>query len=634
MAAVILGTGLLVGAAAHAQGPRLDVMWARQAPGAVITLDGVLDEPAWSKADAMLIRYRVDNGIPGSGWQEEGGKLVKDSTRVIMKSLVVGNQLYLGFEVPDSSIGGARDFNRFDGFLMALKDHASLGAPKPPDEYFYSWWYPDSCDANPSAPGKMPDFHGRWGDRPSFCTARTPEMIAAWDAVTKVHGLSNSDAVPDTGYTVEMRMDLGVMGYNAAQVNGDVVEFNVSIYDCDWFWPLNLARFGSNRSWWQSPWGNVMWYSQVQIHTMPSVTINSGPEPIVPPDMVLHASTAPNVNVDGFLTDAAWATADSINLRYDDQVLRDSYPGVMKYRSGQFQPTVNGGTSTVFDPGDATVKWFTKADSLFLGFDVRDQYVQFVDLQDRWDGFVMTIFDRVARWRDHNLQGRRITFHVGPGGTGVAEDYLLSLRDTLGGARFALKLKPNTIPDTTGGGPTGQLDEGYTAEIVIDLTKLGYPHGLGDRILWFGVDLYDGDSFGLPATLAYGTRTWFAAEREHECCPAVVYMQPPAGTAGVPTDVDVGTRFAVLGNQPNPFRSVTMIHYAVDRPSRVSLEVFDLSGRLVTSRSLGQVTERDGQFAFSHPGLHTGLYLVRLKAIDSITGEQRTSAAGKMMFLE
>ena len=54
---------------------------------------------------------------------------------------------------------------------------------------------------------------------------RTPEQIAAWDAVTVVHGTANTDATADTGYTVEMRFDLNVIGYDVTRPQGDVIEF-------------------------------------------------------------------------------------------------------------------------------------------------------------------------------------------------------------------------------------------------------------------------------------------------------------------------------------------------------------------------------------------------------------------------
>jgi hypothetical protein len=81
---------------------------------------------------------------------------------------------------------------------------------------------------------------------------------------------------------------------------------------------------------------------------------------------------------------------------------------VLKHRSGQFQPVVNGGTSTVFDPGDATVKWFFKNDSLFLGFDVNDESVTEQSVVDRWDGFIVSINDRVIRGNDQTLRSRRL----------------------------------------------------------------------------------------------------------------------------------------------------------------------------------------------------------------------------------
>ena len=626
---VCLAISLLAAWPARAQ-RLLDVIWARQAPpGTVITLDGVLDEPAWAAAESKTIRYTHflgdQNGIPGSGFQEEGGKLVKDSTNATLKFLVVGNQLYLGITCPDSSIGGGPDFNRFDGLLMSFKDHTVADHPKPPAEYFYSWWYPDTCDHNPSAVDKLPDFHGKYGNRTSFCDTRSLGMIKAWDAGTKVHGHSNSDTTPDTSYVMEMRVNLDSLGYNVTQAAGDVVEFGISIYDCDWYWPINLARFGSNRTWWQSPWGRDMWYEQVQVWSKPSVTTSSGAVPIVGPDLTLNPG-ATTVTVNGLLTEPVWATADSLRITYNDNALRDTYPSVLKFRAGQYQAPVNGGTAPILNPGDATVKWFFKSDSLYLGFDVRDGVVQDGPLFDRWDGFIVSINDRVGRWRDNNLAGRRITFHVGPGGTGVAEDYLLTLRDTLNGAKFALALKPMTTVDTLG----QDLDQGYTAELKIDLTKLGYPAGRGDGVLWAGFDLLDGDSF-TPSTRSTGTRTWWGRQYENECCPAYVFMG--TGSVDVPIAGNASTPFALLGNSPNPFQASTRIRYVLDRPGVVSLEVFDLAGRRVSSRSLGMQSKHNGEFAFTDPRLRTGLYLYRLKAVDPATGAVRTSGAGKMMLM-
>ena len=174
-------------------------------------------------------------------------------------------------------MGGSTQFNRFDGLLMCMKNHLSGGYPAPVNEYLYSWW--NDQDPQAADPGKMPIFIGTWAELPHG-SPRTPAQIDAWDAVTVVHGITNTDAVADTGYTVEMRFNLTPMGYDVTQPAGDIVEWNLSIYDCDYFWPLDGFKFSANRAWWQSPWGNVGWYHEVRIHARPDVTISSGPVPV------------------------------------------------------------------------------------------------------------------------------------------------------------------------------------------------------------------------------------------------------------------------------------------------------------------------------------------------------------------
>jgi hypothetical protein len=618
---------------AWAQAPRIDVLWARQAPGATITLDGVLDEPAWASAEQKLVRYTYwagdQNGIPGSGYVAEGGKLTRDSTYAILKFLVVGNQLYMAAVCRDTSVGGSADFNRFDGFLMGIKDHLNAGHPKPPVEYFYSWWYPDPCDPDPVAPGKLPDFRGRYGNRDPQCGPRTPEMIAAWDAFTRVRGLSNSDAVLDSGYVVEMRFDLGVLGYDVTDTDGDVVEFNIQIYDVDWYWPFDINRMSADRTWWQSPWGLDIYYHQVQIHSRPGVNLTSGAVPVVAPDVeIRNADSFASPVIDGAMNEAVWTAAPFFDIRYGDDALRDTYPGVLRYRAGQYQPEVLGATATVLDPGNLRVKWFFKADTLFLGYDVTDVAVGNHPIEDRWDGVRTTINHRVLRWRDHNLESRALTFRIGAGGALIPEEYLPVLRDSLNGARFALQLKPGTTVDTVG----TDDDAGYTVEMAITLTKLGYPAGRGDGILFIGFDYLDGDAF-FPTTLSYATRTWWGRERQHSCCPAWAYLNP-ALTVDAPLPGGGVAEFGLVGNAPNPFRSTTMIRYALDRPGEVSLEVFDLAGRRVARDALGMQPAGSRQHAFTAKGLGTGLYLYRIRVAEPGTGAVRSTRSGKMMLVD
>ena len=644
IALLLLGAALACVSPALGQGKREDAIWARSTNGAPITLDGVLSEPAWAFAESTLIRYGYDSGIPGSGFQYEGGKIVKDSTYAKLKFLVSGNYLYVAAVVRDSSIGGDVDFNRVDGFLMQMKDHSAPTLPAPPREYMYSWWSPtDTLHAHDA--GRGPCIRGYWVppdtnyvdgcDRP-----RTPEQIDAWDAACVVDGVANRDTVPggivpanDVKYTVEMKFGLTAMGYDVTRPQGDIIEWGVSIKDADWVWDTYqrfLKRFGSNRTWWQSPWGLDAWYDEVHIYAKPSVTISSGPLMNIPPEVrVANGAAWPAPQINGYLNEPVWSVAPKFDIRWGDTALRDGYPGVGPWRSGQYQPNVNGGQANVSDPGDATVRWFFKDDTLYFGFDVRDKWVQYVPLYDRYDGIMVNLNDRGARYRDNNLEARWLTYIVGPTGTGLALDYLPFLRDTALGARVAMAMKGGTVPDTIGFSP----DSGYTIEMAIDLTKLGYPHGLGDRALFVGLNLMDGDSFGSSTADSYATRQWWFWQQQRECCPAWAYLDP---NLGIPTDVpgpQSPESFQLLGNYPNPFRSLTAIRYVLAAASDVTFEVFDPQGRLVVRRALGMQSAGGHEATFSNPGLRAGIYLYRMRAADPLSGAERAALSGKMLLV-
>jgi hypothetical protein len=620
----LLGLALAVAAPALAQAPipRQDAIWARRSAGP-ITLNGILSEPAWAKAESINVRMGVDAGIPGSGWKYEGGMLPNDPTDATLKFLVVGNQLYLGARFRDKSIGGDSIWQRFDGILMGLKDHADPAAPKPPAEYFYAWWYP-----TPQTTSQAPAFLGRWGSTPAGAP-RTPEQIAAWDAVTVVHGTVNTDAgAPDTDWTVEMRFNLTPMGYDTSKPTGEIIEWNVSVYDCDWWWPLDNLHFASNRVWYQSPWGNAAWYDEVHIFTRPDVTTSSTVLPALRPELyVPNGAAYPVPTIDGNLSDAAWAHAYSFQIQYGNAALRQTYPGVGPYRSGEFQPTVNGGKAFVADPNLATVKVFYRDNKLFMGFDVADQVVQYAASVDRWDGFIVSINDRGVRDPlDNVLKPRRLSFQVGPAGTALAQDYLLTMVGA-SAASVALTLKPGTTVDTLG----TQADTGYTAEMSLDLTQLGYPSGLGDRALFLGVDHLDGDSF-TPYTDSYGTRAWWFREYEGQCCPVWAHLaDSPPTDSGEPRDETLDG-YVLLGSYPNPSRQ-SSIRYSLAKPSQVMLEVYDVAGKRVVQQTLGVQQSGMREAALDGRGWASGVYFYRLNVVDPESGALRTTLSGRALVM-
>jgi hypothetical protein len=656
----LLLVALVSATPASAQLARTDAIWARNAPPGSITLDGNLNEPVWSAAEQWKIHYHYDmntpvfgtQGIPGSGWKDEGGfppnGTSSDSTNAIIRFLVIGNQLYMGATVPDKSIGGGGGFNYFDGFLMALKDHSAFQpSPKPVFEYLYSWWYPrESGTVSPcaqaidSAMGNPPIFKGRWAPDPvcdgaGAVKVRTANQIAQWDARTVVNGITNSDAMPDVGYTIEMRFNLDSLGYNITKALGDTIEWNLSIYDTDNWWknPLDFS-LSRNRTWWACPWGNIAEQDEVRIYARPSVTTVSGALPTIDPDFRIPTTTMAAPTINGSLNDPVWAAAPSFDLRWNDNALRAGYPSVGKYRSGQFQPTVQSVQAFVGDGGDATVKYFFKGDFLYMGFDVRDIRVESNQSEDLWDGFTVSITHRTdVDPVDHNLQGKGLSFHVGSAGNAVATKDLPALISG-GGAQVALITKAGTTVDSTG---ITADDTGYTAELAVNLTHLGYPAGLGDHTMFLGVTLHDHDMYAPPQgplSDSYATRTWWFREREEQCCPAWTYLDPTF-TFGS-TGVEHGPRpegFEVLGNAPNPFRLTTNVEFTLGRTSDVTLEVFTPDGRLVQSQTLGRCPPGQQRVPLVLTTGRPGLYLYRLKAQDPATGTVVANLSGKMMHI-
>ncbi len=615
---------LFLAVTAQAQVPRDNVFWARTSAGPIV-LDGVLDEVDWAKAETKFIQYEQSAGIPGSGWKLESGAFFPtDPATATVRMLVVGNQLYLGVDVTDESVGGSEEFNRFDGLLMALKDHVADtgGTASPPAEYFYTWWYPQNLDPQPA--GQVPQFLGKWAQLP-YGTPRTQEDIDNWDAVTVVHGTSNDDSDVDAGYTVEMRFNLTPMGYDVTQPGGDILEWNISIYDCDWFWPFNASIFGTQRVWWQSPWGNTAWYDEVRVFARPDVTVDTPVVPFLPPEVVIPRLT-PAPTIDGELTESIWSDASiyEFDLRWNDTALRDSYPEVGPFRSGQFQPEIEGGAAFVVDGADATVKMFFEGSTLYMGFDVRDLVITSHTPIDRWDGFSVSLNDRVVVGADNNLQGRDISFRVDTDGSALAEEYLTTLLSS-GDAQVAISMNPGSVPDNV-----GNVDNGYTAELAVDLTALGYPANLGDRALFIGVVHFDADSF-IPVTDSYATRVWWFRERAGDCCPAWAHLEPTA--VGVLPDFPGDPSAAFAYAVPNPSRGPAL-RYSFPRRARLEFSLYDLRGRLVERRDLGVQGSGERQMQIDWRDHSAGIYLYQLRGIHPTSGEDLGVVHGKTVLVK
>ncbi len=80
------------------------------------------------------------------------------------------------------------------------------------------------------------------------------------------------------------------------------------------------------------------------------------------------------------------------------------------------------------------------------------------------------------------------------------------------------------------------------------------------------------------------------------------------------------TTFAVLPATPNPFRDETHLNLRLDEAQQISVEVFDLLGRRVSTLHDGLISAGSHSFIFRPHGLAGGVYIVR------VVGKNGTSA--------
>jgi hypothetical protein len=202
---------------------------------------------------------------------------------------------------------------------------------------------------------------------------------------------------------------------------------------------------------------------------------------------------------------------------------------------------------------------------------------------------------------------------------------MVTLQDTLGGARARIFLKPGTVVDN----PPMQIDNGYQAEMVVDLTKLGYPTGLGERRLHWGITLFDGDQFSTAAD-SYGNRTWWFREYDNTSGPVWAHLSSTV-FVDVPGETPAPSRLALLGNHPNPFRFGTTVRFALPRAAEVELEVFDLMGRRVSRISGGKMEAGPQQIGVVASDWRAGVYLYRLRVLDPDDGAEMATFNGRML---
>ena len=644
--ATLLALALLVAAPALAQPDRVgqDVVWARDVGSATIALDGTLDEPEWAAAESIRIQWDNPLGFPGSGQFFEtnpfGLEAPSDPTDATVYFLRKGNDLYIGMEAQDASVGGATSLWNFDGIIMAMTnkanrpetfddrdDYSGFGVVR--SEFFYAWFHPaDTTDTGDVVPGIDPrgfsNFFGvGFGD--PMDADRSEE---AWDYATTVDGVANDDfngnatATPDNGYTMEMRIALDSLGWSLSDPMSRV-PLSLAVEDADYAWPQDPAEYVTTRTWWQGRWGNNYNEGVAFVAGDPSVTVSSGPAPAyTEPEFTVPSGTnVPEPTVDGVLDEPAWGVVDpQFRLQYqaDADFLDANLPGVVApTNTFYFHPDAN----PVLDPTVGNITMFYRGSKLYIGLDTDDQAINGSESENTRDGFRLII-----RSRDSTIAGLQY----------AAEHLRLDFSiDSTGSVRFTNapeELMEDGVVETgvsfkgasTVADPT-DIDTGYQMEVAIDLSAIGYDEDLeseGGQI-YIALNYFDGDSLEDDAQ-SYGTRTWIIGERSNGAS-LYGYLDPATlvdtAVEGAPTP----DALRLTGSYPNPTTGRAAVRYELARASEVTVEVFDVLGRRVQRVEAGAQAAGPQQATIDGAALSAGAYVVRVSLADG------TTATGRML---
>ena len=98
-----------------------------------------------------------------------------------------------------------------------------------------------------------------------------------------------------------------------------------------------------------------------------------------------------------------------------------------------------------------------------------------------------------------------------------------------------------------------------------------------------------------------------------------LYVYNPTGVVGIENNTDiVPENYLIIRNYPNPFNSRTKIEVTIPESSHMSLNIYDINGRLVEKISKGNYRKGTYTFSFNADNLTSGVYFVHLKTENEI----------------
>ena len=217
-------------------------------PGSRITVDGQLDESAWTETmPQVTLKYRPSlamiNALPGDGpyvhgWFRAGLGIpaplpaVADTSTGAIRFIFRDNMLYVGLDSDDQAINGQTlSTDRFDGLRVGIRDLS----PDMADNYI---------EGNPVPSRRFTMVVDSMGTARLLEDAKDNPAVQAAAFLKEGSTAGNADDI-DAGYQMEMAIDLSTLGVD---VSNGLVWITATYFDGDDLQDPN-SSYGT-RSWW------------------------------------------------------------------------------------------------------------------------------------------------------------------------------------------------------------------------------------------------------------------------------------------------------------------------------------------------------------------------------------------------